>query len=227
MLTIYVFACSNWYAVASLTGFCNTILERRNALNVPGLIFIDPSIQSLDAIPVPTNVYCSTRKQTEYANELRKIGVHVRRVHRAKDESHALIRLADALAGLAREAAEGNEEAALLLQRHNVADRVLLDGSEAFWRCRAIRDGVALLDQLLRPEQGAFIWLCQSNWPLHFRHQCESPICSARKGGLRLLVLPAMSIFFKKNEDTSELHCMRLIATRKSQAARRTPSYQD
>ena len=59
----------------------------------------------------------SESKQIEYANELRKVGIHVRRVHRAKDESHALVRLADALAGLAREAAEGNEEAALLLQR--------------------------------------------------------------------------------------------------------------
>ena len=59
----------------------------------------------------------SELKQTEYANELRKVGIHVRRVHRAKDESSALIRLADALAGLAREAAEGDEEAAFLLQR--------------------------------------------------------------------------------------------------------------
>ena len=59
----------------------------------------------------------SEAKQIEFANELRQVGVHVRRVHRARDESQALIRLADALAGLAREAAEGNETSMLLLQK--------------------------------------------------------------------------------------------------------------
>lgn len=58
----------------------------------------------------------SDSKQAEYARELRSIGVHVRRVHQARDESHALIRLADALAGLARAAAEGDEEAAHVLR---------------------------------------------------------------------------------------------------------------
>ena len=59
----------------------------------------------------------SETKQTEYANELRKVGVHVRRVHQARDESYALIRLADALAGLAREVVEKNEESAALMKQ--------------------------------------------------------------------------------------------------------------
>lgn len=67
-----------------------------------------------------TDIYVdgiSEAKQVEYAHELRAIGVHVRRVHQARDESHALIRLADALAGLARAAAEGNDDARLILQQ--------------------------------------------------------------------------------------------------------------
>lgn len=59
----------------------------------------------------------SQTKQTEYANELRKVGVSVRRVHRARDESSTLIRLADALAGLAREVAENNEESKALMRQ--------------------------------------------------------------------------------------------------------------
>jgi len=46
-----------------------------------------------------------------------KLGIHVRRVHLARDESYALIRLADACAGLAREAEEGHQEAATLSRR--------------------------------------------------------------------------------------------------------------
>ncbi len=69
----------------------------------------------------------SETKQTHYANELRSIGVKVHRVRRAKkNENGALIRLADALAGLAREAAEGNTDAQLLLvragKRGNIAE---------------------------------------------------------------------------------------------------------
>ena len=60
----------------------------------------------------------SETKQVQYANELRQLGVKVRRVHRARDESYALIRLADALAGLTREAVEGqNELSARLVER--------------------------------------------------------------------------------------------------------------
>lgn len=59
----------------------------------------------------------SRTKQTEYANELRKLGVRVRRIHQARDESHALIRLADAFAGLVREAEQGQEEALVCRNR--------------------------------------------------------------------------------------------------------------
>jgi hypothetical protein len=49
-------------------------------------------------------------KQSEYATELRKAGIHgVRRVHRGQDESYPLLRLADALAGFIREAIEGED----------------------------------------------------------------------------------------------------------------------
>lgn len=57
-------------------------------------------------------------KQAEYATELRKAGVRVRRVHRARDESYALIRLADAVAGFVREVVEGEDkETVALLER--------------------------------------------------------------------------------------------------------------
>ena len=59
----------------------------------------------------------SERKQTQYANALRALGIRVRRVHQARDESYALIRLADALAGLTREAIEGQSEASMALLR--------------------------------------------------------------------------------------------------------------
>lgn len=59
----------------------------------------------------------SVSKQVDYANELRKIGIHVHRVRRAVDEKSALIRLADALAGLAREAAGGNQVAEAILRQ--------------------------------------------------------------------------------------------------------------
>lgn len=59
----------------------------------------------------------SRTKQTEYANELRKLGVRVRRIHQARDESNALIRLADAFAGLMREADQGQEESLLCRNR--------------------------------------------------------------------------------------------------------------
>jgi hypothetical protein len=59
----------------------------------------------------------SESKQSEYARELRAIGVHVRRIHRARDEGYALIRLADALAGLARAASEGDKDARHMLQQ--------------------------------------------------------------------------------------------------------------
>ena len=59
----------------------------------------------------------TTPKRAEYALELRKLGVRVRRIHLARDESYALIRLADAIAGLTRESAEGKEDAVKLVYR--------------------------------------------------------------------------------------------------------------
>jgi hypothetical protein len=56
-------------------------------------------------------------KQSEYANELRAIGIRVRRVHRLRDESSALIRLTDSLAGLARQVTEGNDEAIAIIRQ--------------------------------------------------------------------------------------------------------------
>ena len=49
--------------------------------------------------------------------QLRRMGIHPRKVRGLRDESDALIRLADALCGLARGAAEGNKEMRQLLER--------------------------------------------------------------------------------------------------------------
>ena len=57
----------------------------------------------------------SRTQQRVYRNKLKGWHCNVRRVHRARDESYVLIRLADALAGLVREAHEGDEEARRLL----------------------------------------------------------------------------------------------------------------
>jgi hypothetical protein len=70
--------------------------------------------------PYTVEVYVdgiSGAKQSEYSLELRGLGIKVRRVHPARDESYPLIRLADAIAGLAREATEGSIEAAALLNQ--------------------------------------------------------------------------------------------------------------
>jgi len=48
--------------------------------------------------------------------DLRKSGIATEKVRGVRDESNALIRLADAVAGLIREAAEGNTEARQLRQ---------------------------------------------------------------------------------------------------------------
>jgi Protein of unknown function (DUF3800) len=57
----------------------------------------------------------SKAQQKTYKHQLSRLRCNVRRVHRARDESYAFIRLADALAGFVREAAEGDEEARRLL----------------------------------------------------------------------------------------------------------------
>ncbi len=65
----------------------------------------------------------SKAKQRVYKELLKGWHCQVRRVHRARDESYVLIRLADALAGLVREAQEGDEEARRLLthaRRHGI-----------------------------------------------------------------------------------------------------------
>jgi|SRR3990167_8154509 len=57
-------------------------------------------------------------KQSEYAVELRRMGIHQASFHRATDQGSPLIRLADALAGLVREAEEdGGSEAAKVLSK--------------------------------------------------------------------------------------------------------------
>ena len=50
----------------------------------------------------------SKAKREDYQTELRRQHVRVHKVHSARDESSSLTRLADALAGLAREAIEGD-----------------------------------------------------------------------------------------------------------------------
>jgi hypothetical protein len=57
----------------------------------------------------------SKTQQWVYKNWLKGRHCNVRSVHRARDESYALIRLADAVAGLVRDFREGNEEAGQLL----------------------------------------------------------------------------------------------------------------
>jgi hypothetical protein len=58
------------------------------------------------------------KKQAEYGRALRARGIHGARIHRATDQGYVLIRLADALAGLARDAVEDvDTEAANLLKR--------------------------------------------------------------------------------------------------------------
>ena len=72
------------------------------------------------AIHYTSDIYVdgiSDKMKIAYANELRKIGVRVRQVRSLRDENSALIRLADSLAGLAREASEGNPEAVVILRQ--------------------------------------------------------------------------------------------------------------
>lgn len=57
-------------------------------------------------------------KQSEYAVELRRMGIRRATFHRATDQGSPLIRLADALAGLVRESEEGGvSEAAKVLNK--------------------------------------------------------------------------------------------------------------
>lgn len=57
-------------------------------------------------------------KQSEYAVELRRMGIRRATFHRATDQGSPLIRLADALAGLVRQSEEGGvSEAAKVLNK--------------------------------------------------------------------------------------------------------------
>ena len=91
------------FDACTITGIAKAIQWKQHDLNYTSEIYVDG---------------ISGAKQAEYARELRRIGVHVHRVHRARDESYALIRLADALAGLVRAAIAGkDQEAAELLRK--------------------------------------------------------------------------------------------------------------
>jgi hypothetical protein len=57
------------------------------------------------------------KQEAEVAAHLRKTGMRVRRVRGRKDESNALLRLADFVAGMVRSAEEGKEEYARSIRR--------------------------------------------------------------------------------------------------------------
>lgn len=83
---------------------------------------IEKAIRAKAHPPYVAEVYVdglSKDKRTEYSVSLRKLGLSRVILHRIRDEqSSALIRLADALAGLVRDAEEGKyEEAAHLIER--------------------------------------------------------------------------------------------------------------
>ena len=69
----------------------------------------------------------SKSKQNSYSSGVRKSGVNVRRVHRIRDESSAFIRLADALAGLARQAIEGKNTEALALMKYGLRHGIVIE----------------------------------------------------------------------------------------------------
>lgn len=59
----------------------------------------------------------SQTKRKAYQTSLRQLKVKVRKVHQARDESYPLIRLADAMAGLVRDATQGQPEAKKLVEQ--------------------------------------------------------------------------------------------------------------
>ena len=69
----------------------------------------------------------SKSKQNTYSSEIRKAGVSVRRVHRVRDESSPFVRLADALAGLARQAIEGQNPEAVKLMKYGIRRGVVIE----------------------------------------------------------------------------------------------------
>ena len=67
-------------------------------------------------------------KRHEYGRRLRRSGLPVRQIRGiAKDESNALIRLADALAGFVRDALTGEDEAAQALYKWAVRGKMILE----------------------------------------------------------------------------------------------------
>lgn len=88
-------------------------------------------IERNDIIDYKATIVIDGLKATEakrVAKSLRLLGIKTRRVRGEKDESNALLRLADALAGLIREADEGNDHYDKLvnrLQREKVVNELL------------------------------------------------------------------------------------------------------
>lgn len=78
--------------------------------------------------PFSTLVYVdglSKTKRQPYAVQLRRLGVHPRKVQGVtKDENNALVRLADAVAGFVRDVLDGDEEAKVLFD-DAVAGKIL------------------------------------------------------------------------------------------------------
>ncbi len=70
----------------------------------------------------------SKTKQREYSQELRKLGVRVRKVRGVtKDENNALTRLADAIAGFVRDALEGQSDELQSLYREAIRKGILIE----------------------------------------------------------------------------------------------------
>jgi hypothetical protein len=70
----------------------------------------------------------SKAKRTEYANNLRSKGLRNIHLHRVRDEdSEVLIRLADALAGLLRDAIEDSHPAAVQLAQRGQRDGIIIE----------------------------------------------------------------------------------------------------
>jgi len=85
-----------------------TVSTIANALQATGLPDYKATIL-IDGLPAT--------QESLVGRQLRRMGIHLRKVRGLRDESDALIRLADALCGLARGAAEGNKEMRQLLEQ--------------------------------------------------------------------------------------------------------------
>jgi hypothetical protein len=88
------------YDATTISAIANAIHWKRPSLSYTAEVYIDGMTRE---------------RQASYAAELRRTGVRARRVHRARDESYALIRLADALAGFIREGIEDEDQESKIL----------------------------------------------------------------------------------------------------------------